>query len=321
MLHEVLNSDIAIEVFIKSQECFPHFEALFRYFALNFHVKKLDSIRQDISLIFFGPIILSFHFTDVTVFIGLSFLVKYMQLWEENLSELVETHSIGWHSVFEGWNHRHIVKQVQRFKSHCNLTSAKLDPLHNWWSEDVLVYDVALSCEIEIVECLLWASIHVFEVESKRFFDFDGHVMFAESVLETWSVAVDFAALLIDRRAGATMLQSGSLLNCHWNRFVTLSVQSSTHGSSRLPPTSTPYLRVVLLILSIAVHCRLFDWCVWNDWASIVIVIELLSSMTTLACVQSICKFFPSILLEQLFPRDVCCAIKSKIFVDWVSLS
>lgn len=69
MLHEVLNSDIAIEVFIKSQECFPHFEALFRYFALNFHVKKLDSIRQDISLIFFGPIILSFHFTDVTVFI------------------------------------------------------------------------------------------------------------------------------------------------------------------------------------------------------------------------------------------------------------
>jgi len=87
--------------------------------------------------------------------------------------------------------------------------------LHDWRSEDVLVYDVALSCKIEVVECLLGASIHVFEVESKRFFDFDGQVMLAESVLKTWSAAVDFAALLIDRGAGATLVQSGSLLNCH----------------------------------------------------------------------------------------------------------
>ena len=69
MLHEVLNCHVAIEVLVKSQKCFPYFEALFCYFALNFHVKKPDSIRQDISLIFFGPILLPLHFTDVTVFI------------------------------------------------------------------------------------------------------------------------------------------------------------------------------------------------------------------------------------------------------------
>ena len=161
--------------------------------------------------------------------------------------------------------------------------------------------------EIEVVEGLFGASIHVFKVESKRFFDSDWEMMFAKSFFVDRSMTIDLRALLVDGSTRAMVILHKFSLS-HANRwgFVPIRVRICLNIIIRFV-TCVSNLRVVLWCL--ASHCGLFKRGVANlaicSFAFVVTQLHL----SQFGCIQSIREISPSVILE-LLPRYVCCRQK-----------
>jgi len=66
--------------------------------------------------------------------------------------------------------------------------------VHDGSLEDVTLQDVALAVEVHVPESLLWAPIHVLEMESKRLLNALCEMVLAVALLEFLSVTVAFSA-------------------------------------------------------------------------------------------------------------------------------
>ena len=72
--------------------------------------------------------------------------------------------------------------------------------MHDRRRQYVFLEQIALAMKVHVAKGLLWPSIHILEVESKRFLDFLSKMMSAEPVFENYSVAVYDKALLFTMR-------------------------------------------------------------------------------------------------------------------------
>ena len=90
VVQEVFDGHSAIKVFVKGQEGLPQCLVVLRYLGLDSEIERCDTLSQRSNLLCLILRILAADLLHVPIFVALVLLVQDVQLWEENLSELVE---------------------------------------------------------------------------------------------------------------------------------------------------------------------------------------------------------------------------------------
>ena len=134
----------------------------------------------------------SAHLFNISILIRLVLLIQNVQVREKNLTKLVVGHAIGWNTIFDRRNFRHIIEQVEHGEAEFNVRLRKLDALHDRRVVHVCCKDVASPSEIHHIKGLLRTPIHVLKVKAEGFLDTLREVVLALPVLVLIAMTVIF---------------------------------------------------------------------------------------------------------------------------------